>query len=172
MLIVREVTTSASHQPEFGYPSRQPAEVVAVLVNDDSCEGVASVAVQEAVARRLPVRFLEVLPPDQDTEGRSLAEEAMFRAGLHALRGHSRTHSVFEVVRNHYAATVRARTRDAALIVVGVDRTGIPGPRSLVGRCLKNARCPVRTVPPREGTAGAADHGSKVPATPSPRPTA
>ena len=71
----------------------------------------------------------------------------MFRAGLHALRGHSRTQSVFEVVRNHYAATVRARTRDAALIVVGLDGSQPPGARSLAERCLRHATCPVRTVP-------------------------
>ena len=78
-----------------------------------------------------------------------MAEEAMFRAGLHALRGHSRTQSVFEVVRDHYGSTVRARTRDAALIVVGLDGHEPPEARSLAGRCLTNARCPVRTVPPQ-----------------------
>jgi nucleotide-binding universal stress UspA family protein len=141
------VTTTAPATHRFGYPSRQPAEVVAVLVHDASCDRVASVAVQEAVARRLPVRFLEVLSSSCDEEGRARAEEAMFRAGLHALRGHSRTQSVFEVVRNHYAATVRARTRDAALIVVGLDGSQPPGARSLAERCLRHATCPVRTVP-------------------------
>jgi hypothetical protein len=152
-----------------GYPARQPAEVVAVLVHDDSCERVAVVAVDEAVARRLPVRFLEILSsPDQ--EGGSTAEDAMFRAGLHALRGHSRTHSVFEVVRDHFEGTVHARTSGAALMVLGLEGDEPPGARSLVARCVANARCPVRTVPP-PSSAGGADGGPKVPtpATPPPR---
>jgi nucleotide-binding universal stress UspA family protein len=150
LLIVRNVTTTVRQIQRFGYPSRQPAEVVAVLVNDGSCERVASIAVQEAVARGLPVRFLEVLSSHQDAEGRSTAEEAMFRAGLHALRGHSRTQSVFEVVRDHYGATVGARTRDAALIVVGLDGSERPDAHSLAERCLRHANCPVRTVPASE----------------------
>jgi nucleotide-binding universal stress UspA family protein len=148
LLIVRRVTTTAPDRHRFGYPSRQPAEVVAVLAHDGSCDRVASVAVEEAVERHLPVRFLEVVSPYHDDAARSMAEEAMFRAGLHALRGHSRTQSVFEVVRDHYSATVRARTRDAALIVVGVAGSDEPRSRSLAARCLRNSRCPVRTVPP------------------------
>jgi len=164
------VTAIARDKHGFGYATRQPAEVVAVLAHDGSCEYVASVAVQEAVDRRLPVRFLEVLSPDSDDEGRSTAEEAMFRAGLHALRGHPRTHSVFEVVAKHYAATVQARTRDAALIVVGVDGAEPPGPSSLAGRCATNARCPVRTVPaPPRVAVDNTQRGPKVPVPATPR---
>jgi len=152
----------------YGYPSRQPPEVVAVLLDDGSARAVASVAVKEAVQRQAPVRFLQLISSHNDDDGRSLAEEAMFRAGLRALHGHPRTHSVFEVVRSHPAAVVRNRSRDAALVVVGIDepvgervgervgkRVGkrvyesgeAPGQRSLADRCRSVASCPVRTVP-------------------------
>ena len=148
----------------YGYPSRQPPEVVAVLLDDGSARAVASVAVKEAVQRQAPVRFLQLVSSHNDDDGRSLAEEAMFRAGLRALHGHPRTHSVFEVVRSHPAAVVRNRSRDAALVVVAIDepvgervgeRVGkrvyesgkAPGQRSLADRCRSVASCPVRTVP-------------------------
>ena len=152
----------------YGYPSRQPPEVVAVLLDDGSARAVASVAVKEAVQRQAPVRFLQLVSSHNDDDGRSLAEEAMFRAGLRALHGHPRTHSVFEGVRSHPAAVVRNRSRDAALVVVGIDepvgervgervgkRVGkrvyesgkAPGQRSLADRCRSVASCPVRTVP-------------------------
>ena len=148
----------------YGYPSRQPPEVVAVLLDDGSARAVASVAVKEAVQRQAPVRFLQLVSSHNDDDGRSLAEEAMFRAGLRALHGHPRTHRVFEVVRSHPAAVVRNRSRDAALVVVGIDepvgervgeRVGkrvyesgkAPGQRSLADRCRSVASCPVRTVP-------------------------
>ena len=148
----------------YGYPSRQPPEVVAVLLDDGSARAVASVAVKEAVQRQAPVRFLQLISSHNDDDGRSLAEEAMFRAGLRALHGHPRTHSVFEVVRSHPAAVVRNRSRDAALVVVAIDepvgervgeRVGkrvyesgeAPGQRSLADRCRSVASCPVRTVP-------------------------
>jgi hypothetical protein len=141
------VTTSLRDTHRFGYPSRQPAEVVAVLVDDGSARAVAAVAVEEAVERQAPVRFLQVISSYHDEEGRALAEEEMFRAGLRALHGHPRTHSVFEVVRGRPTAVVRTRTRDAALVVVGVDdqATG-RGRRSLAERCRSVASCPVRTV--------------------------
>jgi hypothetical protein len=138
--------------------------VVAVLLDDGSARAVASVAVKEAVQRQAPVRFLQLISSHNDDDGRSLAEEAMFRAGLRALHGHPRTHSVFEVVRSHPAAVVRNRSRDAALVVVAIDepvgervgeRVGkrvyesgkAPGQRSLADRCRSVASCPVRTVP-------------------------
>lgn len=144
------MTTTTRDIHRYGYPSRQPAEVLGVLVDDGSADLVAAVAVQEAVARQAPVRFLQVVPARLDDEARSLAEEAMFRAGLHALRGHPRTPSVFEVVREHPAPTIRTRSRDASLVVVAVDQPQ-PGRPSLADQCLKAAGCPVRTVPcPRE----------------------
>lgn len=142
------MTTTLRDTHRFGYPSRQPAEVVAVLVDDGSARAVAAVAVEEAVERQAPVRFLQVISAYHDEEGRALAEEAMFRAGLRALHGHPRTHSVFEVVRSHPTATVRTRSRDAALVVVGVEEPGQGrGRRSLAERCRRVASCPVRTVP-------------------------
>jgi hypothetical protein len=146
------VRTTLRDTHRFGYPSRQPAEVIAVLVDDGSAEAVASVAVKEAVQRHTPVRFLQVISPSRDDEGRSVAEESMFRAGLRALQGHPRTHSVFEVVRGQTLNVVRTRSRDAALVVVGVDeRVGEPMSTaersSLAERCRSVASCPVRTVP-------------------------
>ena len=118
------VTTTLRDTHRFGYTSRQPAEVVAVLVDDESARAVASVAVKEAVERQAPVRFLQVVSSYHDDEGRALAEDTMFLAGLHALHGHPRTHSVFEVVRSDPMAVVRTRSRDAALVVVGSTRRG------------------------------------------------
>lgn len=142
------MTTTARDTHRFGYPSRQPAEVVALLVDDGSADRVAAVAVQEAVERRAPVRFLQVVSSHLDEEGRSLVEETMFRAGLHALRGHPRTHSVFEVVRSKPSAVVRSRSREAALVVVGLGEPEIRRQRrSLADRCASAAACPVRTVP-------------------------
>lgn len=144
------MTTTTRDIRRYGYPSRQPAEVLGVLVDDGSADLVAAAAVQEAVARQAPVRFLQVVPARLDDEARSLAEEGMFRAGLHALRGHPRTPSVFEVVRDQTAPTIRTRSRDACLVVVAVDQPQ-PGRPSLADQCLKASRCPVRTVPcPRE----------------------
>ena len=142
------MTTTLRDTHRFGYPSRQPAEVVAVLVDDGSAAAVAIVAVEEAVDRQAPVRFLQIISSYHDEEGRALAEEAMFRAGLRALHGHPRTHSVFEVVRNRPTAVVRTRSRDAALVVVGVEAPDQGrGRRSLAERCGSVASCPVRTVP-------------------------
>jgi hypothetical protein len=141
------VTTTVRDTRRFGYPSRQPAEIVAVLVDDGSARAVASVAVKEAVERQAPVRFLEIVSSYHDDEGRALAEETMFRVALQALHGHPRTHSVFEVVRGHTKAVLRARSRNAALVVVGVDeQTNAPRRRSLADQCQSVAVCPVRTV--------------------------
>ena len=143
MLLVSSTTRDTRR---YGYPSRQPAEVLAVLADDGSARAVASVAVQEAVARHAPIRFIQVLSPQLDDGGRSIAEETMFRDGLRALRGHARTHSVFEVLRGHTPETIRSRSRNAELLVVGSDAQR-SGRDSLAGQCLKAASCPVRTVP-------------------------
>lgn len=140
-----------------GYPSRHPPEVVAVLGDAGTAPGVARVAVDEAAQRGVPVRFLEVIGSHVDAEGQVLTEEMLFRAGLRALRGHPRTHSVFEVVRGHVGSVVRRRSHRAVLVVVGEE--GAPG-RTLASRCLAAAECPVRTVPagadagPGRGTFG------------------
>ena len=119
-----------------------------MLVDDGSARAVASVAVQEAVGRDAPVRFLQVVPTYHHDEGSGLAEDRMFRAALLALHGHPRTHSVFEVVRSDPAAAVRTRSRDAALVVVGVDEErDVPEGPSLANRCRTVASCPVQTVP-------------------------
>ncbi len=139
------MTTSAREAHQLGYPSRQPAEVVAVIKDDDGAGAVAGVAVQEAVTRGIPVRFLQVVPPHLDDEGCSLAEEAMFRAGLRALRGHPRTHSVFEVVRTDVPTVIRSRSQHAVLVVVGAEG-GRAGRFSLAQQCATAAACPVRHV--------------------------
>lgn len=139
------MTTSTRNTHEFGYPARQPTEVIAVLADDVDAFAVARAAVREAVTRGAPIRFLQVVPGHLDDEACSLAEEAMFRAGLRALRGNPRTHSLFEVVRTEVATAVRARSRDAALVVVGADGERW-GPRSLAEQCRMAAACPVRNV--------------------------
>ena len=122
-----------------------------MLVDDGSAGRVAGAAVHEAVARKASVRFLQIVPGHLDDDGASTAEETLFRAGLHALRGHPRTHSVFEVVRNDLSAVIRARSRHAALVVVGANLQ--PAARqSLTDQCLAASRCPVLSVAvPREG---------------------
>jgi hypothetical protein len=141
------MTTTAGNTHRLGYPSREPAEVVALLVDDGSAASVAAVAVQEAVERQAPVRFLQVVPAHLGDEARSLVEERMFRAGLHALRGHPRTASVFQVVACRPSAVLRRRSQDAALVVVGVSNEQAPARPSLGSRCARVAGCPVRTVP-------------------------
>jgi nucleotide-binding universal stress UspA family protein len=120
--------------------------VIAVVMDDDSTGAIARVAVQEAVSRGAPVRFIQIVPTHLDDEACSVAEESVFRAALHALRGHPRTPSVFEVVRSHVLTVVRSRSRHAALVVVGSDGVRVGG-LSVSEQCLAAAGCPVRTVP-------------------------
>jgi hypothetical protein len=141
------MTTAARNTHRFGYPSPEPAEVVALLVDDGSDDHVAAVAVEEAVERQAPVRFLHIVPAHLDDEARPLVEERMFRVGLRALRGHPRTASVFEVVRRHPSAVLGRRSRAAALVVVGVSNEQAPERQSRADRCARAASCPVRTVP-------------------------
>jgi hypothetical protein len=123
--------------------------VVAVLDDAGAAPHVARVAVDEAARRGVPVRFLEVMGGHVDVEARALTEDVLFRAGLRALRGHPRTHSVFEVVRGHVGAVVRRRSQGALLVVVGEE--GATG-RTLASRCLAAAECPVRIVSPVLGS--------------------
>lgn len=141
------MTTTVRDTHRLGYPSREPAEVVALLVDDGSADSVAAVAVLEAVERQAPVRFLQVVTAHLDDEARSLVEDRTVRAGLHALRGHPRTASVFEVVRRHPSAVVRTRSRAAALVVVDVSNEPAPKRQPLAERCAGVAGCPVLTVP-------------------------
>jgi hypothetical protein len=153
-----EVTTTTRDTNRYGYPTRQPAEVIAVLVDDGSAGPVAAVAVREAVALQAPVRFLQVVPGGLDSEARAVTEEALFRAGLHALRGHPRTRSVFETLPPHPSRTIRARSRNAALLVVGEVQ-----PHS-VNQFVANLRrsashCPMRVVAASVHAAAAIDTG-------------
>jgi hypothetical protein len=124
-----------------------PAEVVALLVDDGFADRVAIAAVREAVHRQAPVRFLQVIPLHLDDEARARVEEETFRAGLHALRGHPRTLSVFEVIRRRPAAEVRRRSQSAALLVIGIVDQVAREPQSLTERCAQVANCPVHAVP-------------------------
>jgi hypothetical protein len=143
-IIAAMAPSTPSDTLAHGYPSRHPPEVVAVLDDGGSAPHVARVAVDEAARLGVPVRFLEVMGGHVDDEGRALAEEVLFRAGLRALRGHPRTRSVFEVVRGHVGAVVRHRSQGAVLVVVG---EGAATGRTLASRCRASAECPVRTVP-------------------------
>ena len=57
------MTTTAGNSHRLGYPSREPAEVVALLVDDGSAASVAAVAVQEAVARQARCGSCRSCPP-------------------------------------------------------------------------------------------------------------
>jgi hypothetical protein len=91
---------SDSGAARLGAFHRHPTEVVAGLVNDGSALPVAAAAVREAVRRRLPVRFLQLVTgvPGTGHDSSAEADEATVRAGLHALHGHPRTPSTFELV--------------------------------------------------------------------------
>lgn len=116
-----------------------------MLLDDGSAGPIAVVAVHEAVARQLPVRFLQVVPLGLDAEARALTEETLFRAGLHALRGHPRTRSIFETMPTPTSRAVRARSRHAALLVVGdgPPPSGNPLPANEPDSAVL---CPVRVV--------------------------
>jgi hypothetical protein len=87
------------------------------------------------------------VPAHLDDDARLLVEERMFRAGLHALHGHPRTASVFEVVPCRPSTVLRSWSQAAALVVVGVSHEQAPKRSSLAERCARVAVCPVRTVP-------------------------
>ena len=140
------VSTATRDTHRFGYPSRRPAEVLAVLVGDGSAGTVASIAVEEAVDRHAPVHFLQVVPSDLAEDARLVCEDALFREGLHALRGHPRTRSVFEVVRGSATGVIRSRSANAAVLVVGTASSK-PARHSVAAQCLKAAQCAVRAVP-------------------------
>jgi hypothetical protein len=110
--------TKPDRPRRLGYLERRPWEVVVVLRNDAYAVAVAGVAVEEAVARRISVHFLQLVGADhEDPERPFSAEKVTFRAGLHALRGHPRTPSVFEVVVGEPATVTWLRSQHAALLV-------------------------------------------------------
>jgi hypothetical protein len=110
--------TKPDRPRRLGYLERRPWESVAVLRNDGSAAAVAGAAVEEAVARRISVHFLQLVGAHhEDPERPFPAEKLTFRAGLHALRGHPRTPSVFEVVVGEPATVTWLRSQHAALLV-------------------------------------------------------
>jgi hypothetical protein len=124
---------------------RRPTEVVAGLVNDGSALPVAAAAVREAVRRRLPVRFLQLVAGIPGNDSSAGADEATFSAGLHALHGHPRTPSTFELVIGDPATQVVARSRGAVVLVVGDHPRDERGP-SLADYCRAHADCAVQAV--------------------------
>ena len=127
--------TSGSGAARLG-THRRPTEVVAGLVNDGS-----------AFRRRLPVRFLQLVAgvPGTGHDSSAEADEATFRAGLHALHGHPRTPSTFELVIGDPATQVVARSRGAVVLVVGDHPRDERGP-SLADYCRAHADCAVHAV--------------------------
>ena len=74
---------SDSGAARLGAFHRRPTEVVAGLVNDGSALPVAAAAVREAVRRRLPVRFLQLVAgvPGTGYDSSAEADEATFAPG-------------------------------------------------------------------------------------------
>ena len=143
MIATQNTSDSAAALGAF---HRHPTEVVAGLVNDGSALPVAAAAVREAVRRRLPVRFLQLVAGVPGTgHDSSVADEATFRAGLHALHGHPRTPSTFELVIGDPATQVVARSRGAVVLVVGNHPSDERGP-SLADYCRAHADCAVHAV--------------------------
>ena len=95
----------------------------------------------------MPVRFLQLVAGVSGTGHDSSAEadEATFRAGLHALHGHPRTPSTFELVIGDPATQVVARSRGAVVLVVGDHPSDERGP-SLADYCRAHADCAVHAV--------------------------
>jgi hypothetical protein len=138
---------SDSGAARLGAFHRRPTEVVAGLVNDGSALPVAAAAVREAVRRRLPVRFLQLVAgvPGTGHESSAEADEATFRAALHALHGHPRTPSTFELVIGDPATQVVARSCRAVVLVVGDHPSDERGP-SLADYCRAHADCAAHAV--------------------------
>jgi hypothetical protein len=136
---------SDSGAARLGAFHRRPNEVVAGLVNDGSALPVAAAAVREAVRRRLPVRFLQLVAGVPGNDFSAEADEATFRAGLHALHGHPRTPSTFELVIGDPATQVVARSRGAVVLIVGDHPSDERGP-SLADYCRAHADCAVHGV--------------------------
>ena len=136
---------SDSGAARLGAFHRRPTEVVAGLVNDGSALPVAAAAVREAVRRRLPVRFLQLVAGVPGNDSSAEADEATFSAGLHALHGHPRTPSTFELVIGDPATQVVARSRGAVVLVVGDHPRDERGP-SLADYCRAHADCAVQAV--------------------------
>jgi hypothetical protein len=136
---------SDSGAARLGAFHRRPTEVVAGLVNDGSALPVAAAAVREAVRRRLPVRFLQLVAGVPGNDSSAEADEATFSAGLHALHGHPRTPSTFELVIGDPATQVVARSRGAVVLVVGDHPRDERGP-SLADYCRAHADCAIQAV--------------------------
>lgn len=134
--------------------SAASGDVVAGLVNDGSATAVSRAAVVEAVARRVPVRFVHIVGLTTGVADRS-DDSGLFFVALTALRGHSRLRCTFETSTGVVGRALVAASLRASILVVGEDRSE---PGAWVARyCLEHARCPVRTVP------RLADPGTPVP---------
>jgi len=143
--MIASQNASDSGAARLGAFHRRPTEVVAGLVNDGSALPVAAAAVREAVRRRLPVRFLQLVAGIPGNDSSAEADEATFSAGLHALHGHPRTPSTFELVIGDPATQVVARSRGAVVLVVGDHPRDERGP-SLADYCRAHADCAVQAV--------------------------
>jgi nucleotide-binding universal stress UspA family protein len=138
------MTTS---EPRGSAPSARltTGEVVAGLVNDGSAQAVAEAAVAEAVRLGCDVRFVQAITSRLGADDSATADEATFHAALRALRGHSRVRCTFEAVRGDPGTVLVARSRQAAMLVVGEDR---PTAKSRVAEyCQSLAACTVKLIP-------------------------
>lgn len=138
------MTSAQRDTVRYGYPNRRTPEVIAGLVNDGSADRVAREAVREAVRRGASLRFVQILRPGLGREEIEQADSATFRSAMRALRGHPRTPSSFELVQGDPTTELIARSRAAAVLVVGEDEPA--GGGSVAERCRRDALCAVRTV--------------------------
>ena len=123
------------------YTPGRSGDVVAGLLNDGWAESVAKAAVTEAVRRGARLRFVQIVEEGLSPDERAEADQATFRAAVHALRG---IPCRFEVVTGDPTPTLLELTRGAAALIVGTDEGTA---RTIARRCVAHAECPVVTVP-------------------------
>jgi nucleotide-binding universal stress UspA family protein len=138
------MTTS---EPRRSAPSARltSGEVVAGLVNDGSADAVAHAAVAEAARLGCDVRFVQAITSRLGSDDSASEDEATFHAALRALRGHSRVRCTFEAVRGDPGTVLVARSRQAAMLVVGEDRS--TAKTKVAEHCRSWAACTVKVVP-------------------------
>jgi nucleotide-binding universal stress UspA family protein len=137
------VSTTRAQQGVPYTPGRS-GDVVAGLLNDGRAESVAKAAVTEAVRRGARLRFVQIVEEGLSADERAEADQATFRAAVHALRGLRGIPCRFEVVTGDPTPTLLELTRGAAALIVGTDEGTA---RTIARRCVAHAECPVVTVP-------------------------
>jgi hypothetical protein len=134
----------ARSHPAVRYTPGLTGDVVAVLLNDGRAESVARAAVAEALRRAARLRFVQVVEDGLSADELADADQATFRAAVHALRGVRGIPCRFELLTGDPTLTLLDLSTSAAELIVGADDgTG----RTIAARCRNGANCPVLTVP-------------------------